>query len=349
MCETHNLRSSNLAQSHNPTSGIRNKEKEEKELIQKKAGEEEKTDADSHLDPRPRLGALFNVITAESHQVTAPMPHYNVANRRFEGREGTKLRDAKVVYEANGIRITIDTHADSHSDRQATPKSTNTNQLSPDALAYHSIYAQRFWHCYLGVRAFALWGMLLTFSRQERPPTISLLSDLYGYGDRYTLLGRASRGAKAAQKGIITDLEEAGLVTTIRLGEGQRTSYRFNVVETVPLLTPEQVATLPERAQQHHYGFVRKHFGKALASQYPRGLNTTVSLSPAARQQILERDNFTCAYCGAEAEVVDHVFPACRGGSNDPANLVATCRNCNTRKHDRTPEEADMPLLWSPS
>lgn len=52
------------------------------------------------------------------------------------------------------------------------------------------------------------------------------------------------------------------------------------------------------------------------------------------RLQILNRDAWTCSYCGGEANEVDHIIPLKRGGSDDPDNLTAACRTCNARKHD---------------
>ncbi len=64
---------------------------------------------------------------------------------------------------------------------------------------------------------------------------------------------------------------------------------------------------------------------------------------------VLARDHHRCAYCGdAGATTVDHVYPRSRGGGDNYGNLVAACADCNGRKADRTPEEADMPLLWVP-
>ena len=60
---------------------------------------------------------------------------------------------------------------------------------------------------------------------------------------------------------------------------------------------------------------------------------------------ILERDAHICQYCGAKANTIDHVQPKSRGGSNNPGNLVSACGRCNSRKGDKTPEEAGMPLL----
>jgi len=62
------------------------------------------------------------------------------------------------------------------------------------------------------------------------------------------------------------------------------------------------------------------------------------------RLLILRRDNRTCRYCGDRAGSVDHIQPYSRGGSDDPTNLVACCRTCNSRKKDRTPQEAGMVL-----
>lgn len=46
-----------------------------------------------------------------------------------------------------------------------------------------------------------------------------------------------------------------------------------------------------------------------------------------------------CAYCGAEATLVDHVMPRSRGGSNKRRNLVPACKPCNSAKGNRTPQE----------
>lgn len=68
----------------------------------------------------------------------------------------------------------------------------------------------------------------------------------------------------------------------------------------------------------------------------------------AARMAILNRDNFTCMYCGEAGTTYDHIFPQSRGGENTWLNLVAACTDCNGYKRDRTPEEAGMKLLHEP-
>ncbi len=67
--------------------------------------------------------------------------------------------------------------------------------------------------------------------------------------------------------------------------------------------------------------------------------------------KVLARDGERCRYCGCPCPddlSIDHVFPRSRGGSDKPANLVVACFSCNSRKNDRTPEEARMPLLPAP-
>ena len=52
------------------------------------------------------------------------------------------------------------------------------------------------------------------------------------------------------------------------------------------------------------------------------------------RIKVLQRDAYTCAYCGDVATEVDHVYPKSKGGEDTLDNLVAACRGCNSRKKD---------------
>lgn len=45
-----------------------------------------------------------------------------------------------------------------------------------------------------------------------------------------------------------------------------------------------------------------------------------------------------CAYCGQPCErlEIEHMTPISRGGADTAANIVPSCKSCNTRKHDKT-------------
>lgn len=75
----------------------------------------------------------------------------------------------------------------------------------------------------------------------------------------------------------------------------------------------------------------------------------TRPLNAKLRRTVLERDDFTCAYCGHRPDFlrirsagtrwsstlhVDHMVPASRGGLDDIKNLVTACADCNLKKHD---------------
>jgi len=70
--------------------------------------------------------------------------------------------------------------------------------------------------------------------------------------------------------------------------------------------------------------------------------------APLTRRAVFARDGWTCQYCGATAENLDHVMPRSRGGLHIWENVVAACRRCNAKKEDRTPREAGFHLTRQP-
>ena len=68
-----------------------------------------------------------------------------------------------------------------------------------------------------------------------------------------------------------------------------------------------------------------------------------------SRHNVMKRDHFQCQYCGSNRNLtLDHLFPRSRGGKATWTNLVTACNRCNTRKGDRTPEEAGLNLKQIP-
>lgn len=80
-----------------------------------------------------------------------------------------------------------------------------------------------------------------------------------------------------------------------------------------------------------------------------------MAVSKRARFEVLRRDDYTCRYCRSreEALTIDHVLPVALGGSDDPSNLVACCKDCNSGKTSSSPDAttvtdvADVALKYS--
>ena len=64
------------------------------------------------------------------------------------------------------------------------------------------------------------------------------------------------------------------------------------------------------------------------------------------------RDRNVCAYCadhvGEDDLTREHIIPLAQRGADGWMNVVTACRACNHRKSNRTPEQAHMPLLYTP-
>ncbi len=75
-------------------------------------------------------------------------------------------------------------------------------------------------------------------------------------------------------------------------------------------------------------------------------------IPPLTNRELFLRDAFLCMYCGKKfndtALTRDHIIPISKGGMDRWSNVVTACRSCNTRKGNRTPERAKMPLLAIP-
>ena len=68
--------------------------------------------------------------------------------------------------------------------------------------------------------------------------------------------------------------------------------------------------------------------------------------------KLFARDRNICAYCGGhfhDDELTrEHIIPFAQNGSDHWMNVVTACKPCNHRKSSRTPEQANMALLYTP-
>jgi 5-methylcytosine-specific restriction endonuclease McrA len=57
------------------------------------------------------------------------------------------------------------------------------------------------------------------------------------------------------------------------------------------------------------------------------------------RTYILNRDQYTCHFCGEYGDTIDHLLPRAKGGHTTPMNCVCACTLCNQTKAARSLEE----------
>lgn len=112
-------------------------------------------------------------------------------------------------------------------------------------------------------------------------------------------------------------------------------------------------AALAPRADEPTIQAVRRQFRVpevVTLTRYDRVPTTAVTFS---RRNIYKRDHYTCQYCGAqpgtEELTIDHVTPRALGGISTWDNCVLACVTCNSRKADRTLEQAGMRLRKLPA
>ena len=81
----------------------------------------------------------------------------------------------------------------------------------------------------------------------------------------------------------------------------------------------------------------------------PAAIDPTPTLT---NQALFARDQQLCLYCGRQYHrgtlTRDHVQPVSKGGRDIWENVVTACFHCNSRKGNRTPQQAGMPLLAVP-
>ena len=71
-----------------------------------------------------------------------------------------------------------------------------------------------------------------------------------------------------------------------------------------------------------------------------------------SKYHVFRRDKYVCQYCGLQTVredlTIDHVVPRSQGGQTSWSNCVTSCEPCNSKKADRTPEQAGMKLRSQP-
>tara|TARA_Y100000996_G_C22185743_1_gene504804 strand:+ start:52 stop:570 length:519 start_codon:yes stop_codon:yes gene_type:complete len=77
----------------------------------------------------------------------------------------------------------------------------------------------------------------------------------------------------------------------------------------------------------------------------------TFNKIPLTRKNILQRDNYTCQYCGKFSKniTIDHIVPKDKNGKDSWSNLVSACSKCNHLKSNKLLNDTSMRLLKKPA
>jgi 5-methylcytosine-specific restriction endonuclease McrA len=119
-----------------------------------------------------------------------------------------------------------------------------------------------------------------------------------------------------------------------------------NVKRAVVLVLKNKAEIIEERGGLIHSERLNMPFPTVIRLAYY--VNVPYRGVSLSRRAVFIRDRHTCQYCGGRAESIDHVIPRSRGGKHVWENVVAACRQCNTRKMNRLPSEAGLKLKHKP-
>jgi len=99
------------------------------------------------------------------------------------------------------------------------------------------------------------------------------------------------------------------------------------------------------RCRKNHREWCRKNPQRIRADnarRRARMLGAPGFCTPEQLSDLIAYYNERCYLCGAPYEVIDHVIPLSRGGTNWPSNLRPACNYCNNKKHASLPSESGI-------
>lgn len=140
-------------------------------------------------------------------------------------------------------------------------------------------------------------------------------------------LGRGTRSTQGSYQHMTAKLNALAEAGFIAIGDSTREGTRYRV------LLPDSVPAVRE----------------VMAAWEAPAKELDYFTDPALRAELMERDNWTCGYCGEvvteTTATLDHIIPQSRNGPSTPENLKTACLTCNSIKSGRTYEEAAPDIL----
>ena len=120
-------------------------------------------------------------------------------------------------------------------------------------------------------------------------------------------------------------------------------------VQRAFILVLLQKAEMISRQEELKLRSIQGEFDYPSIIRLSRYVNIPFRKVTLTRQNIFKRDGYQCMYCGGRENLtLDHVVPKSKGGRDTWKNLVSACQKCNSLKGNRTPSQAEMPLIQDP-
>lgn len=116
------------------------------------------------------------------------------------------------------------------------------------------------------------------------------------------------------------------------LSNEQKLSYDLVILENEMIKVRVQI-----KKNKRITSYVNKQKAEILVQQGAAGIiSKNVILlfytKSIIRKMVLERDQFTCHYCGKFGDTIDHKIPKMKNGVSTLENCVCACYSCNQKK-----------------
>lgn len=129
------------------------------------------------------------------------------------------------------------------------------------------------------------------------------------------------------------------------VNKGQRKKYLLDNKERIRKRFEQYHIDNKEKIAIQRKGYLQTEEGKATnqrghSKRRARERLLINTLTAKEWEDILEKYNYICAYCGVEfnCELLpekDHIIPISKGGHNIKENIVPACRSCNAKKYNK--------------
>ncbi len=141
-------------------------------------------------------------------------------------------------------------------------------------------------------------------------------------------------------------------IKTLVLNSGFQPVKPISWKRAISLLFLEKVEVL-QNYEEHYINTITLKLPMPAVIRLNNGnYNEIPSMMRFSRNNVYIRDNYQCLYCGKYCNIrditLDHVVPKSFGGKKTWTNMATSCKKCNTKKANRTPQQAGMILIRQP-